>query len=92
MFQIRVVPGSRKQSITLDKAKRLTCYLQAHAEKGAANKELVRMLAKQLGLAQADVTIIAGQTGRIKYMKLSITLTHDELLARLGIEKQLSLV
>lgn len=92
VFQIRVVPGSGKKCIKLDKAQRLTCYLTSQPEKGAANKELITFLAKTLGLTQADVTIIAGATGRIKYIKIPIDVTLDELFSRLGIEKQLPIL
>lgn len=92
VFQIKVVPGSSKKSIKLDKSQRLTCYLTSQPEKGAANKELIIFLAKTLGLTQAQVTIIAGATGRIKYIKIPIDITLDELLFRFGIEKQLPIL
>lgn len=91
VFEVRVVPSSGKQLLTLDKTGRLKCYLLSQAEKGLANKELIKLLAKALGLTQVEVTIIAGATGRTKYIRIPIMLTHDELLDKLGIAKQLNI-
>mgnify|MGYP002078097503 CR=1 FL=1 len=91
VIEIRVAPNSGKQYFALDKAGRLKCYLLAAAEKGQANKELVKLLAKALGVPQADVAIIAGATGRTKYIRIPLTLAPDELLHKLGVPKQLTI-
>ncbi|WP_118133222.1 DUF167 family protein [Oceanicella sp. SM1341] len=38
---------------------------------GAANAALEKLLAKSLGLATRDVTLVSGQTGRIKRLHLA---------------------
>ena len=38
---------------------------------GAANAELIRFLAKTLGVAKAQVTIVSGATGRRKKVRVS---------------------
>lgn len=92
IFEVRVVPSSGKQLIMLDKAGRLKCYLTSPAEKGLANKELIKLLAKALGLTLAEVAVIAGATGRTKLVRIPLDLTFDTLIARLGLDKQMSLV
>jgi uncharacterized protein YggU (UPF0235/DUF167 family) len=91
IIEVRVVPNAGKQYCILDKAGRLKCYLVNQPEKGLANKELVTLLAKALGVPQAQVTIIAGATGRTKYVRIPIALSHEELLQKLGIPKQMRL-
>jgi len=38
---------------------------------GAANLALIKLLAKSLGIAKSDVTLISGETARIKTLELS---------------------
>ncbi len=91
VVELRVKPGSPKQFFTLDKAGRLTCYLKEKPEKGLANKELIKLLAKTLGVIQADVAIIAGETSRIKLVRIPLAITLDDLLVRLGIALQMTM-
>ena len=49
---------------------------------GAANAEVVALLAKQLGLAKRDVRIIGGETSRTKRVRLAISI--EELNRRLN--------
>lgn len=90
--EIKVVPSSGKQQCKLDKSGILKCYLKSAPERGLANAELVKMLAHALALPQNAVEIIAGQTIRNKKIKIHTQLTYDQLLSKLGIEKQLKLL
>jgi len=91
IFDIKVVPSSGRNKWVLDKAGKLKCYLKSAPERGLANKELIKLIAKVLSVPQAEVQIIAGQTSRNKRIKVSVEITFDKLLALLKIEKQQSL-
>lgn len=90
IIEVKVVPSSGKSGCILDKAGRLKCYLKSPPERNEANTELVKMFAKALKLTQSEVSIIAGATSRTKKLKILKVITEDELLAHLGIQRQLS--
>lgn len=92
VFEVKVIPNSSKKSITIDPAGRVTCHVTSVPEKGRANKEVLALFAKKLGIAQASVSILAGQTGRKKYIKLSLDITYEQLLHRLGLDQQLPML
>lgn len=60
----RLIAGSDGRSL-------LALRVSAPPADGAANDAVVRMLAKALGLKQRDVTIVAGDTARVKQVRLS---------------------
>lgn len=89
IFDVKVVPGSGKNGWKLGKAGELRCYLKSQPEKGLANKELIKLLSKDLGLPQEAVEIVAGATNRIKRIKIQKNIaSFQELLALLGVEQQ----
>lgn len=85
---IKVVPSSAKQAFKFDKSGNLKCYLKSAPERGHANLELIKFLAKSLDLKQDQVQIIAGATSRNKKIKLKTILSYEQLLQKLGIEVQ----
>lgn len=88
IVEIKVVPSSGKLSWSLDKTGRLTCHLKSAPEGGKANAELIKFLAKSLGLTQMHVVIVGGLTSRHKRVKIARDYTPEALLAALGVEKQ----
>ena len=63
---IRVRPGARRSAVKGVKDGKLVIDVAAQPEKGKANKELVRFLAKQLGVRKNQVVIVSGETAREK--------------------------
>jgi uncharacterized protein YggU (UPF0235/DUF167 family) len=93
VFEVKVVPNAKKHKWILDKAGRLVCYVKNKAERGAANKELLKETAEIVGVPQSKVTLVHGFEGRNKIIKISeSTLTYEKLLTLLGIEQQTSLI
>ena len=89
IVDIKAVPSAGKQAWKLDSAGVLKCYLKNPAERGLANDELIKRLAKALGIPQADVQLIAGAQSRSKKVKITTTISRDQLLKLLGIEQQM---
>ena len=90
-IQVKVVPSSGRSSWQLDKNGQLKCFLKSAPEAGAANKELVKTLAKLLGVTQSDVEIVRGLTERTKFLKIHTDLSQGAFLEKLGLAQQLSL-
>ncbi len=71
ILQVHVKPGSKKQELILDPIdKKIVILVKAPPDKGKANKELIKLLAKILGKSSSEISIIAGQTSRDKTIKI----------------------
>lgn len=84
---IRVTPRSAKPGICewkTDPGGRpfLEIRVAAAPADGAANEEVIKLLAKALGLSKSSLTIISGQTARLK--RIEIPLDEAEIRSRLG--------
>jgi uncharacterized protein (TIGR00251 family) len=76
MLAVRVTPKGGADAITgLAEMADGTCVLRvrvrAAASEGAANAALIRELARELGVAVRDVSLLGGAHGRIKRLKIS---------------------
>ena len=70
---LRVTPGADRTRITGRLADgRLQVRVAAAPEKGEANAELVRYLAKALGLPRASVRVAHGRASRDKLIEMDI--------------------
>lgn len=90
-ISVTVVPSSGKTGCVFNKQQRLKCYLKSAAEKGKANDELIYFFARLCGVPQRDVEIITGFTFRTKLLLIKTTMTYEQLLQALGLEKQQAL-
>lgn len=84
IVEIKVVPQSGRNQLLMDKSGVLKCFIKAAPEKGKANKEVVEVVAKILGIPKSSVGLIAGATGRKKLLKINADITYDQLLEKLG--------
>lgn len=69
-FSVRVVPRASKTEIVGLHGGALKIRIAAPPVEGAANEELIRGLAKALGLPPRDVEIVRGQTGKSKQIRV----------------------
>ena len=71
-LRVKVIPKSPKTELidVLDDGT-WKIRLKAVPEKGKANQELIKYLSKTLDLPKAQISIISGQTDRLKLLRLS---------------------
>jgi len=66
VFNVKVIPRASRSEIVGEHAGALRVRIAAPPVDGAANEELMRLLAKQFGIRSSAVRILAGQNGRTK--------------------------
>ncbi len=88
IIDIKVTPSAGRQAWALDKNGGIKCYLKSPPEKGLANKELIKTIAKAVGVSQDKVEILTGETSRTKRIKIAAEMTRQAFLACFGIDEQ----
>lgn len=71
IFTVRVVPRASKSEIVGEHDGALKVRLAAPPVDGAANEELIKLLAKEFGAAKSDIEILSGQTSKTKQVSIS---------------------
>ncbi len=66
LVRLKVVPGASRSRVVGVLGDRLKVAVASPPERGAANDEVCRVLAKRLGLKPADVRIVAGLSNPLK--------------------------
>lgn len=70
-LRIRVKPGSRKGPLVeTDAEGALVVFVRERAVDGAANTAVERVLAAHLGVPRSRVTIVRGNTARLKTVRV----------------------
>lgn len=87
-----MVPSSGKVGSKLDKNGMLIIHLKSCPERGMANAELVKYIAKSVGITQQQVTLIGGLTSRKKRIAIDASITKQQVLCALGIEEQMHII
>jgi uncharacterized protein len=68
---VRVVPRASRSEIVGFHDGALKVRLTSPPVDGAANDELVKLLAKKFGVPRGDVSIVAGETSKNKRIKIN---------------------
>ena len=74
-FAVRVSPRASRQGVEgivreADGAKLLKVAVNAPPEDGKANKEVLALLAKTMGIAKSRLSLVSGETARKKVVRL----------------------
>jgi uncharacterized protein (TIGR00251 family) len=70
IFNVRVIPRSSKSEIVGEHDGDLKVKLSSPPVDGRANKELIKILAKELKVAKSDIEIIGGETSKSKRIQI----------------------
>jgi hypothetical protein len=79
VFSVRVAPRAPKSAAAGEYDGALKVRVAAPPVDGAANEELVRLLAKALGVARADVELLSGLASRTKVVRVRGAKAEDLL-------------
>lgn len=71
IFTVRVVPRASRSHIVGEHDGALKIQLTSPPVDGAANAELIKLLARQFGVSKGDVEIVAGETSKTKRIKIA---------------------
>jgi uncharacterized protein len=82
VFKVQVVPRSSRSEVVGEHNGSLRIKIAAPPVDGAANEELIRVLAKTFNVSRSAVRIVSGQTGKVK--QISIKGRTNELVERLN--------
>ena len=84
VFNVQVVPRSSRSQVLGEYNQSLRVKIAAPPVDGAANEELIRVLAKTFGVARSAVTIISGRSSKVK--QISIEGPTDDIAALLNLK------
>ena len=82
-LSVRLTPRASREEIAGFEGETLRVRVTAPPVEGRANRALVRLLAKRLGLPRGAVRVVTGQTSRSKVVAID-GLDATELRRRLG--------
>jgi uncharacterized protein (TIGR00251 family) len=82
LIDVRVVPRAGRSGIAGTRDNALLVRLNAPPVEGAANAELVEVIAKTLGVPRRSVTIVSGERSRQKRVRVA-GVSEREVTAKL---------
>lgn len=84
LIDVRVIPRAGKSGIAGTRDGALLVRLNAPPVEGAANAELIEVLAKALDVPRRSVTLVSGARARQKRLRVS-GVSEDEVRSKLSI-------
>ncbi len=83
ILPVRAQPGARRNEIRGEQDGALKVCVTQSPERGKANKALIALLSKALGVRKSQLELIAGETSQQKRF-LVREVTPEELAGRIG--------
>jgi len=83
VLPVRAQPGARRNELREPRDGALAACVTQAPEKGQANKALLALLAKALGLRRSQIELLSGQSARQKRFLIR-DVAPDELRARIA--------
>ncbi|MDB5214752.1 MAG: hypothetical protein JWO86_2679 [Myxococcaceae bacterium] len=83
-FEVHAKPRAKKSKIVGERGDAVEIALAAPPVDGAANEELVRLLAEVLGVPKRDIELVRGDTSRAKLVAV-----HSKCMTAVEIESRL---
>ncbi len=71
ILRVRVTPRASRNQISGERSGRLGIRLTSPPVEGRANKDLLKFLAKKLGIAPSSITILSGDKSRDKNLQIA---------------------
>ena len=81
-LKVKAIPGASRSEIVVRLGEALKIRVAAPPEGGKANREILQLLAKKLGLLAASVTLVSGAASAAKVVELR-GVTAEQAWARL---------
>ena len=72
LLKVKAFPKAGENRIVGERNGELVVRIQVPAARGKANKELVKLLAKMLGVARSEIEILSGRSSRHKLIALPL--------------------
>lgn len=82
ILPVSVHPGARRNEIRGEQNGQLKVGVTQAPEKGKANKAVIELLSKSLGLRKSQITLLSGETSRQKRFLIG-GVAPDELAERI---------
>jgi len=70
VLRVKVLPNAGRNELAGQRGGELAVRLQAQPRQGEANRELLRFLAKSLGVPRGSIRIVTGQASGHKLLRL----------------------
>ena len=83
-LKVRVIPRSSRTMIVGEHDGALKVKISSPPVDGAANDEIIKLMAKTLGVSRSRVEIVSGQTAKAKQIRIS-DVTAEQAKNALGL-------
>lgn len=77
VLRVKVTPNSARNSLEGFEDGLLKVRIKAPPDKGKANEELIRFLAKTFHLSKSQIRIVSGHASRLKKLEIEGPLPED---------------